>query len=142
MRLLRLQRLNISHMLCAYTTTSMLMNRRSQKANDFQRIMGLYLHATGCSKRTVEMLPRARICAAYDSTREAVADLTQNALDQVRLFARESDWFVVFDNVNIPNNRGDQRLGNLNTFDNGATGMIVEGKDLVKQEDEPKVPYA
>ncbi|KAF9140417.1 hypothetical protein BGX30_006553 [Mortierella sp. GBA39] len=120
----------------------MLMNRRSQKANYFQRIMGLYLHATGCSKRTVEMLSRAHICAAYDSTREAVAALTQDALDQVRLFARESDWFVVFDNVNIPNNRNDQRLGNLNTFDNGATGTIVEGKDLGKQKDEPKDPYA
>ncbi|KAG0359965.1 hypothetical protein BGX24_005661, partial [Mortierella sp. AD032] len=37
---------------------------------------------------------------------------------------------------------GDQRLGNLNTFDNGATGTIVEGQSLGKQENEPKDPYA
>ncbi|KAG0261519.1 hypothetical protein BGZ95_004211 [Linnemannia exigua] len=77
------------------TISGMLVHRRSQKANYFQRMMGIYLHATGCPKRVVEMLAKAHFCTSYDSTLSAVKSLTQDALELVRKFVQERDWFLI-----------------------------------------------
>ncbi|KAK3811650.1 MAG: hypothetical protein J3R72DRAFT_530181 [Linnemannia gamsii] len=120
------------------TISGMLIHCRSQKANYFQRMMGIYLHATGCLKRVVEMLAKAHFCTSYDATLSAVKSLTQDALALVRKFVQERDWFLVYDNINIFNKKADQRGNNTDTMENGTTATVIGGIGLGDNGDDRK----
>ncbi|KAG0009475.1 hypothetical protein BGZ81_003375, partial [Podila clonocystis] len=37
----------------------------------------------------------------------------------------EKPWFIVYDNINFPNRKSDQRIDNTDTFENGTTATII-----------------
>lgn len=111
------------------TVGSMLLYRRSQKSNYFQMMMGLFLYSTGCPKRVVTVLSQAGLSVSYQTICNTLRALTKKALAKVRSTVLERPWYLVYDNINIPNRKYDQRC-NSDSFENGTTATIVIGEDL------------
>ncbi|KAF9117910.1 hypothetical protein BGW39_001672 [Mortierella sp. 14UC] len=84
------------------------------------------------------MLAKAHFCTSYDSTLSDVKSLTQDALELVRKFVQEHDWFLVYDNINIFNKKADQRGDNTDTMENGTTATIIGGISLGDNGDDRK----
>ncbi|KAF9016871.1 hypothetical protein BGZ52_005527, partial [Haplosporangium bisporale] len=112
------------------TLASMIMHCQSQRHNYFQRIMGIFFHASGCSKDIINTLAKAHICVSYDSTLAAISALTEDAIGIVREAVLKNNWYIIYDNINLFMTVTDQRVDNADTQINGATATIVPGKDL------------
>ncbi|KAI8349129.1 hypothetical protein B0O80DRAFT_170403 [Mortierella sp. GBAus27b] len=109
------------------TIGSMLIFHRSQKSNYLQTMMGLYLYSLGCPKRVISLLNDACLSVSHQTICIA---LTQSALESVRTAVRNQQWFLVYDNINLPNRKFHQRLDHTDDFENGKTATIVIGEDL------------
>ncbi|KAF9369543.1 hypothetical protein CPB97_003500, partial [Podila verticillata] len=83
------------------TLTSMIMHCQSQRHNYFQRIMGIFFHASGCSKDIINTLAKAHICISYDSTLAAISALTEDAIGIVREAVLKNNWYIIYDNINL-----------------------------------------
>ncbi|KAF9082503.1 hypothetical protein BGX29_003782, partial [Mortierella sp. GBA35] len=112
------------------TLASMIMHCQSQRYNYFQRIMGIFFHASNCSKDVINTLAKAHICVSYDSTLAAIAALTKDAIGIVRKAVLKNNWYIIYDNINLFMTVNDQRVDNADAQINGATATIVPGKDL------------
>ncbi|KAF9079011.1 hypothetical protein BGX23_005376, partial [Mortierella sp. AD031] len=123
------------------TLASMIMHCQSQRLNYFQRVMGIFFHASGCSKDVINTLAKAHICVSYDSTLAAIGALTEDAIRIVREAVLKNSWYIIYDNINLFMTVTDQRVDNANTQINGATATIVPGKDL-GTADKPYNPQA
>ncbi|KAF8943345.1 hypothetical protein BGZ47_005510 [Haplosporangium gracile] len=110
--------------------TSMIMHCQSQQHNYFQRIMGIFFHASSCSKDVINILAKAHICVSYGSTLAAIGSLTEDAISIVREVVLKDNWYIIYDNINLYMTVTDQRVDNADTQINGATATIVPGKDL------------
>ncbi|KAF9199782.1 hypothetical protein BGZ59_003696 [Podila verticillata] len=51
--------------------------------------------------------------------------LTEDARRRVREAVAILHWFLVYDNINIPNRHQHQRINNLDSFDNGTAATVV-----------------
>ncbi|KAG0011207.1 hypothetical protein BGZ81_002342 [Podila clonocystis] len=123
------------------TLASMIMHCRTERHNYFQRVMGIFFHASGCSKNVINILSKAHICVSYDSTLAAISALTEDALGLVREAVLKNSWYIIYDNINLFMTVSDQRADNADTQINGATATIVPGKDL-GTADKPFNPLA
>ncbi|KAF9134764.1 hypothetical protein BGX30_011781 [Mortierella sp. GBA39] len=108
------------------TLASMIMHCQSQRHNYFQRVMGIFFHASNCSKDVINTLAKAHICVSYDSALTAVGSSTGDAVSIVREAVLKNNWYIIYDNINLYMTRAD----NADTQINGATATIVPGKDL------------
>lgn len=123
------------------TLASMIMHCQSQQHNYFQRIMGIFFHASSCSKDVINTLAKAHICVSYDSTLAAIGALTEDAIRIVREAVLKDNWYIIYDNINLFMTVTDQRVDNADTQINGATATIVPGKEL-GNVDKPYNPQA
>jgi hypothetical protein len=92
--------------------------------------MGIFFHASYCSKDVINTLAKAHICMSYDSTLAAIGALTDDAINIVREIVLKSNWYIIYDNINLYLTVIDQRVDHAATQINGATATIVPGKDL------------
>ncbi|KAG0347979.1 hypothetical protein BGZ54_004746, partial [Gamsiella multidivaricata] len=122
------------------TIGSLLLHHRSQKSNYFQMMIGLFLYSTGCPKRVVTVLSQAGLSVSYQTICNALRALTKAALAKVQSMVLEQPWFLVYDNINIPNRKYDQRGNNIDTFENGTTATVVIGEDLGHPQAPAQVP--
>ncbi|KAF9137473.1 hypothetical protein BGX30_010186 [Mortierella sp. GBA39] len=83
------------------TLASMIMHCQSQRHNYFQRVMGIFFHASNCSKDVINTLAKAHICISYDSTLAAVGSLTEDAISIVREAVLKNNWYIIYDNINF-----------------------------------------
>ncbi|KAF9177079.1 hypothetical protein BGZ50_009236, partial [Haplosporangium sp. Z 11] len=60
-----------------------------------------------------------------DQVRKALVNMTKDAQAQVKKAVLNSDWFVVYDNINIAIKHQHQRINNLDTFDNGTSATVI-----------------
>ncbi|KAF8922815.1 hypothetical protein BGZ47_005292, partial [Haplosporangium gracile] len=63
---------------------AMLLFMTSQKCNAFQTVMGIFLHCTGCPTRVLDVLSSLGLSVSDDQVRKALANMTKDAMDQVR----------------------------------------------------------
>ncbi|KAG0247890.1 hypothetical protein BG011_000766 [Mortierella polycephala] len=104
---------------------SVLLFLQSQKSNHFQMMMGLYLYSAGCPSGIADVLSQAGISTSRSSILEALKGMTAAALTKVRKEILEKPWFIVYDNINFPSRKSDQRIDNTDTFENGTTATVV-----------------
>ena len=112
------------------TLASMIMHCQSQQHNYFQRIMGIFFHASSCSKDVINTLAKAHICVSYDSTLTAVGSLVEDAISIVREAVLNNNWYIIYDNINLYMAVTDQRVDNADTQINGTIATIVPGENL------------
>lgn len=103
----------------------MISIMRSQKANDYQVTMGLFLLGSGASKREMEVLAHAGLSLSYTSIITHVRKLSKEGTAKYKQIVREKMCSLTWDNLNIPFRVGEQRLGSGNHFDNGTTATLI-----------------
>ncbi|KAF9941102.1 hypothetical protein BGZ65_005218 [Modicella reniformis] len=112
------------------TIASVLLFLRSQQSNYLQMMMGLYLYSAGCPSKVISVLSQAGISVSRWTIYGALESLTEDALAEVRKAVQERPWYILYDNINISCRKYDQRVDNLDAFENGTTATIVIGKEL------------
>ncbi|KAG0012513.1 hypothetical protein BGZ82_002575, partial [Podila clonocystis] len=60
----------------------------------------------------------------------SLESLTNDAMAQVRHVVKTQSWYLVYDNINFPLRKSDQRSNNVDTFESGTTATVVIGDDL------------
>ncbi|KAF7373970.1 hypothetical protein MSAN_00609500 [Mycena sanguinolenta] len=107
------------------TVCTMMSILRSQKANNFQAVIALFLLGSGASKREIEVFAHAGISLSYKSVMNYLDTLSQEGILQFRAVWRECTCSLVWDNLNIAFRVESQRLDNKNHFDNGTTATLI-----------------
>lgn len=103
----------------------MMIFMSSQKVNAFQMIMGLFLHSTGCPKRVLRILSSLGLSISYSQVQNVLRSLTKDARERANLAALTNDFFVIYDNINIPNKHHHQRIDKRDTFENGTAATLI-----------------
>ncbi|KAJ7708528.1 hypothetical protein B0H16DRAFT_1345026, partial [Mycena metata] len=85
-----------------FTTICALISvMRSQKANNFQLVIGLFLLGSGASKREIEVLAHAGLSISYSAITEHVKSLSQEGMEEIRELVKSAMCQIVWDNLNI-----------------------------------------
>ncbi|KAJ3729395.1 hypothetical protein C8R42DRAFT_742175 [Lentinula raphanica] len=107
------------------TTCAMLAVLRSQRANNFQAVIGMFLIASGTSKRTMEVFHHAGISLSYPATIKHMKTLSNEAVQRYQRIVQEQMCSLVWDNLCIQFRVGSQRLDSKDHFDNGTTATLI-----------------
>ncbi|KAJ7728485.1 hypothetical protein B0H16DRAFT_1330899 [Mycena metata] len=109
-----------------FTTICALISvLRSQKANNFQLVIGLFLLGSGASKREMEVLAHAGLSVSYTTIIDHVKDLSREGLEKIREVCRTCMVQLVWDNLNIAFKVAAQRLKAKSHFDSGTTSTVI-----------------
>ncbi|KAJ7022234.1 hypothetical protein C8F04DRAFT_971719, partial [Mycena alexandri] len=109
-----------------FTTICALISvMRSQKANNFQLVIGLFLLGSGASKREIEVLAHAGLSISYSTITEHVKSLSQEGVEEIQELVKSTMCQIVWDNLNIAFRVAAERLKAKNHFDNGTTATVI-----------------
>ncbi|KAF9064476.1 hypothetical protein BDP27DRAFT_1367142 [Rhodocollybia butyracea] len=89
----------------------------SQKANNFQAVISLFLIGSGAAKREMEVFAHAGLCLSYTSAIAHLRNLSQEATKTYRE-AIQSSFCIAL-----------QRLESKDHFDNGCTTTLIQTWD-------------
>ncbi|KAJ7780590.1 hypothetical protein DFH07DRAFT_865154 [Mycena maculata] len=107
------------------TACAMLSISRSQLANNYQVVIGLFLLASGASKREMEVLAHAGLSTSYNTIRNHIKTLSAEGVARFEQLIKTQMCFIVWDNLNIAFRVESQRLKSGNHFDNGTTSTVI-----------------
>ena len=99
---------------------------RSQKANNFQAVISMFLIGSGSAKREMEVLAHAGLCLSYTATMKHLRTLSTEATAKYCAVIRSCMCSIVWDNLNIAFRVGEQRFDSHDHFDNGTTAMLLK----------------
>ncbi|KAJ7835271.1 hypothetical protein B0H14DRAFT_2590411 [Mycena olivaceomarginata] len=109
-----------------FTTICALISvLRSQKANNFQLVIGLFLLGSGASKREMEVLAHAGLSVSYTSIISHVKKLSKEGLENIREVCRTCMVQIVWDHLNITFKVSAERLKAKSHFDSGTTSTVI-----------------
>ncbi|KAF7302210.1 hypothetical protein MIND_00787900 [Mycena indigotica] len=109
-----------------FTTICALVSvLRSQKANNFQMVVGLFLLGSGASKREISVLAHAGLSISYALIIDHVKKLSTEGLVTIQEVFRTLMVQIVWDNLNIAFRIAEQRMGSKNHFDSGTTATMI-----------------
>ncbi|KAJ7135486.1 hypothetical protein C8R43DRAFT_956002 [Mycena crocata] len=113
-----------------FTTICALISvMRSQKANNLQLVIGLFLLGSGASKREISVLAHAGLSISYQGIIDHVKKLSSEGLANIRELVKSCMVQVVWDNLNIAFKVAEQRLKAKTHFDNGTTATVIKLSD-------------
>ncbi|KAL0056903.1 hypothetical protein AAF712_016482 [Marasmius tenuissimus] len=107
------------------TICAMISILRSQRANNFQAVVGLFLIGSGASKREMEVLAHAGISLSYNGVIIHLKSLSSEAKQRYRTLIKTCMCSIVWDNLNIAFRVEAQRLNSKNHFDSGTTATLI-----------------
>ncbi|KAF9568130.1 hypothetical protein EC968_002988, partial [Mortierella alpina] len=107
--------------------------RRS--SNYLQLLLGLYFYSSGCTRKVINTLHGAGLCVSFPTINRLLKDLTSDAKMEVKLVAKREPFLLVYDNINLAKRKHDQRIDNLDDFENGTTATMILGRDLGSPQD-------
>ncbi|KAJ7168843.1 hypothetical protein C8R46DRAFT_897511 [Mycena filopes] len=107
------------------TACAMLSISRSQAANNYQVVIGLFLLGSGASKREMEVLAHAGLSTSYTTIRRHIQALSEEGVARFKRLLKTQMCFIVWDNLNIAFRVESQRLNSGNHFDNGTTATAI-----------------
>jgi len=103
----------------------MLAKLRSQKSNNFQAVIALFLIGSGSAKREMEVLAHAGISLSYPAAIQYLHQLSEEAKQRYRELVKNCMIMIVWDNLNIAFRVEAQRQDSKDHFDNGTTGTVI-----------------
>ncbi|KAJ3832057.1 hypothetical protein F5878DRAFT_654713 [Lentinula raphanica] len=107
------------------TVCAMYAVLRSQRANEFQAVIGMFLIGSGASKREMEVLHHAGISLSYPAIIRHMRLLSEEAKQTYKDVIKECMCSVVWDNLCIQFRVEAQRLNSSDHFDNGTTATCI-----------------
>lgn len=103
----------------------MLGQSYSERNNQFQTLMGLYLLACGTPRRQFNVLAHAGLTVSYPTALEHLKQLSKEGLAEARQVMHKEACAIVWDNLNIAFRVGQQRLSSTDSFQNGTTATLL-----------------
>ncbi|KAF8879786.1 hypothetical protein CPB85DRAFT_1234405 [Mucidula mucida] len=107
------------------TICTMLAVLRSQRLNNFQTVIGLFLLGSGAAKRQIEVLSHAGLSTSYGAILDHVETLSLEGIRKFKEVIKSCMCSIVWDNLNIAFNVEAQRFNSANHFDNGTTATLI-----------------
>ncbi|GAV99725.1 protein [Lentinula edodes] len=101
----------------------------SQKANNFQVIMGFFLLGSGAGKREIAVLAQAGLSVSPSAINQHVKELSRENIAIVQEVIQSFLCSLVWDNLNFAFHIDSQRLGSKDHFDSGTTVTVVVQHD-------------
>ncbi|THU94537.1 hypothetical protein K435DRAFT_668218, partial [Dendrothele bispora CBS 962.96] len=101
----------------------------SQKANNFQVVIGLFLLGSGALKREMEVLAHVGFSVSYNSIIDHIHLLSAENVQKFRKAIKDFMCSIVWDNLNIAFHIGEQQLGSKAHLDSGTTATLLLGYD-------------
>ncbi|KAE9388612.1 hypothetical protein BT96DRAFT_1073185 [Gymnopus androsaceus JB14] len=102
---------------------------RSQKANNFQVIMGLFLLGSGAGKREIAVLAHAGLSVSASSINNHIKQLSQENLQIIQRVVKEFLCSVAWDNLNIAFQVESECFNSKNHSNSGTTSTLVVQHD-------------
>ncbi|KAL1750636.1 hypothetical protein FB107DRAFT_294459 [Schizophyllum commune] len=97
------------------TMCAMMAVLQSQRANDYQTTLGLFLLASGSAKREIEVLAHAGLCTSYPTILDHLKQLSAEATTQYNELIKSTSCML----------KDAQRMGSTDHFDNGTTATVI-----------------
>ena len=107
------------------TVCAMFAKLRSQKANNFQAVIALFLIGSGSTKREMEVLAHAGLSLSYDASLQYLKQLSREAKAKYTDLVKRCMVMIVWDNLNIAFRVEAQRHNSKDHFDNGTTSTVI-----------------
>ncbi|KAJ7127703.1 hypothetical protein C8R44DRAFT_616194, partial [Mycena epipterygia] len=107
------------------TLCALIAVLRSQKANNFQVVIGLFLLGSGALKREISVLAHAGLSISYQRIIDHVKKLSEEGLANIREVVKSGMVQIMWDNLNIAFKVAAQRLKAKSHFDNGTTATMI-----------------
>ena len=108
----------------------MLAQSYSERSNENQSVLCMYLLACGASKTQFAVLHHAGLTSSYAKALRDIKTLQVEQLAKVVDIARKQAFMLVWDNLNFAFRVGEQRLGSKDRFDSGTTAMLIPLYDI------------
>ncbi|KAF9580283.1 hypothetical protein BGW38_003133, partial [Lunasporangiospora selenospora] len=108
---------------------SMIQVAHNKKASFLPKVLSLFLFSSGTSRKAIETLSQIGLSVSYPSLMKSLPYLTK-----VKEYTAKNPFYIVYDNINIASKKYDQRLHNMDRFQNGATAAIVALESLLDTE--------
>ncbi|KAF8827077.1 hypothetical protein HHX47_DHR5001104 [Lentinula edodes] len=103
----------------------MFARLRSQKANNFQAVIALFLIGSGSAKREMEVLAHAGLSLSYVAAIRYLNQLSREATRKYQELIKQCMMMIVWDNLNIAFRVAAQRHDSKDHFDNGTTSTVL-----------------
>ncbi|CAO3568653.1 unnamed protein product [Mortierella alpina] len=99
-------------------------------SNYLQMEMGLYFYSAGCTRKVIDTLYGTGLCVSFSTINRLLVNLTDDAKKVVRHAAKHEPFLLVYDNINLAKRKHDQRIDNLDDFENGTAATMIIGRNL------------
>lgn len=97
----------------------------SERNNEFQTLMGLYLLACGTPRRQFDVLAHAGLTVSYSTALTHLKQLSEEGMKQVVSIVHAEACAIVWDNLNIAFCFGQQQLNARDSFQNGTAATLI-----------------
>lgn len=109
---------------------AILCYTHSQRCNNVQTLLGLYLHSNGVHRRVVALLARCGISVSYDTVIQRIKTLSEEATMAISAAASSSDSVTVYDNFEQMEGVKEQRIEDNSVFHSITTAEVFHGREI------------
>ena len=110
------------------TVICMLAQTRNERSSEFQTTMCIYLLACGASLTQFDVLNHAGFTLSYSSAVGYIKELGQERLHEIIGLAGQRAFMILWDNLIIVFQVGEQCKDSKDHFDNGTTVTLRSSK--------------
>ena len=103
----------------------MFAHSRNGHSTEFQTTTCIYLLACGASRSQFDVLNHAGFTLSYTSAIEKIKQLGVESLRKIISIAHSCAFMIIWDNLNIAFQVGEQRKASKDHFDNGTTATLI-----------------
>lgn len=108
----------------------MLAQAYSERSNEMQTVLCIYLLACGASQSEFAVLHHAGLTSSYSKVLQDIRQLRDEQLAKLLEIARTQAFMLVWDNLNFAFRVNEQRLDSKDHFDNGTTATLIPLYDV------------
>jgi len=109
---------------------AILCYSQSNRRNNVQTLLGLYLHSNGVHSRVIALLARCGVSVSYDTVLQRIKALSEEATTAVSAAAKSSDSVTVYDNFEQMEGVKEQRVEDNSVFYSVTTAGVFHGREM------------
>jgi hypothetical protein len=103
----------------------MLVQTRNVHSSEFQTTMCIYLLACGTSRTQFDVLNHAGFTLSYTAAIRKIKALREERLQEIIRLVGKQAFMILWDNLNIAFQVGEQWKASKDHFDNGTTATLI-----------------
>ena len=105
-------------------------SQQKRLANGLPTQLGLYLHANGVKKSTIQVLASLGICVGYERILNCTKDLRENGIEAIKAIGQAPTGVTQYDNLEQVQGVRHQRIDNEKETVSVTSGYAIQGADI------------